>query len=699
MDTTPEVQTYIVVSIAIFLAFAAIIIYLLVNLLSNRVLLNRARAELEEHSSNLERRVNDQTEQLNDSEMRFRQLVENINEVFWIVSPDWNKVIYISPAYEEVWGRTCESLYQQPRSWLEAAAEEDFERVTDEVNKKKGGDFSQAKFPEYRIVKPDGSVRWISAHFFPVRSELGTVDNIVGITEDITERKLAEEALRQSEAQYRSLIEQSNDAIYLIYEDKFVLINKKFTETLGVTPEEARAPGFNFMELVAPQSRPLVEERSRMVERGEQPPKRYEFVALTKDGKEIEVEASVTNVSYRGETAVQGILRDVSERKRLEAQFRQAQKMEAVGRLAGGVAHDFNNLLTVITGNAELARMTLNPDDPLNYDIQEIRKASDRAADLTRQLLAFSRKQTLQPKILNLNRIIENMDKMLRRLIGENIDLLTVPDPDLWKVKVDPGQIEQVIVNLAVNARDAMPEGGNLTVETKNVELDKEFTRNHPSAVPGRHVMLAISDTGCGMNEEVKDRVFEPFFTTKEEGKGTGLGLATVYGIIKQSGGHIWVYSEPGEGTTFKIYFPIVEEGEAEDIIGRTASDFMPKGSESVLVVEDEDNVRMMAVRILKLQGYKVIEARTGGDAYLICQRMAKPVDLVITDVIMPHMGGPELVKLLNELWPELKVLYMSGYTPNAVVHDGILDSSTPYLQKPFRPIELAQKVRGVLDG
>ncbi|MFC2170592.1 ATP-binding protein, partial [Calditrichota bacterium] len=521
---------------------------------------------------------------------------------------------------------------------------------------------------------------------------------VYGIFKDITEHKRAEEALRESEVKFRNIIEQSSDAIYLLFEDRFEIINRRFTEMFGVTKKEALSPEFDFMQLVAPESHDLIRERGMMQKRGEAPPVHYEFTALDKWGNFINVEASVKKIDYRGGSAVQGILRDVSERKVLEEQLRQSQKMEGIGRLAGGVAHDFNNLLTVIMGESDMMAMTLDKLDPLMKDISEIQEATRRAADLTRQLLAFSRKQTLQPNTINLRDTVKSMHKMLVRVIGEDINLQTFSADDLWNVEADPGQIEHVIVNLTVNARDAMPDGGSLTIETENVELDAEYARHHPSVESGPYVMLAVSDTGAGMTPEVQAQIFEPFYTTKEVGKGTGLGLSTVFGIIMQSGGHIWVYSEVGDGTTFKIYLPMIED-EAETYIGKSDADKLPHGTETILLVEDEEKVRRLSCRILNKLGYNVLEAESGSEALKMCEEMDKPVDLVLTDVIMPGIKGSEMVRKLQEIWKEFKVLYMSGYTSNAIVHSGVLDAGTPYLQKPFHPADLAMKVRSILDS
>ncbi|MGH7322281.1 MAG: response regulator [Candidatus Rokuibacteriota bacterium] len=389
---------------------------------------------------------------------------------------------------------------------------------------------------------------------------------------------------------------------------------------------------------------------------------------------------------------------DLTDRKQLEEQLRQSQKMEAIGRLAGGVAHDFNNLLTVITGRSELLRRRLKADDPLVRHVDLIQKIAERAATLTQQLLAFSRKQMLQPKILDLNAVVAGMEKMLRRLIGEDIDLVTTPAPGLGRIQADPGQIEQVILNLAVNARDAMPDGGRLNLETGNVDLDDVFVRHHRGARPGRYVMLAVTDTGAGMDADTQAHLFEPFFTTKGVGKGTGLGLAMVYGIVKQSGGYIVVASEPGRGARFEIYLPRVEGVAASDPGGRVLAE-LPRGHETILLVEDQEEVRDLARDILQMSGYTVLEAHHGGEAREVCARHTGPIHLLLTDVVMPHMSGRELADRLAVDHPGLKVLYMSGYADNAIVHHGVLDSATAFIQKPFSPDDLARKAREVLDA
>ncbi len=395
---------------------------------------------------------------------------------------------------------------------------------------------------------------------------------------------------------------------------------------------------------------------------------------------------------------------DITELKRaeeekavLQEQLRQSQKVEAVGCLAGGIAHDFNNLLTVIKGYSQLSSIELKEGDPLRGNIDEIQNATDRAASLTRQLLAFSRRQVMEMKILDLNTLLRDLEKMLRRVIGEDIEMVIQLAEDLGRVRADVGQIEQVIMNLAVNGRDAMPNGGKLTIETANVELDEFYARSHVDVKPGHYVMFSVSDTGVGMTPEVRERIFEPFFTTKEKGKGTGLGLSTSYGIVKQSEGDIWVYSVQGKGTTFKIYLPRVNEP-LEEIRKEVLKEELPRGNETILIVEDEEEVRKLAGKILERQGYRILEASQGDDALRISERHGGPIGLILVDVIMPGMSCSELAKHLKSPHPKMKVVYMSGYTDNAIVRHGVLEKGVNYIQKPFTMEGLARKVREVLD-
>ncbi|HEX6187539.1 MAG TPA: PAS domain S-box protein [Pyrinomonadaceae bacterium] len=554
-------------------------------------------------------------------------------------------------------------------------------------------------FAGYPLIAED-RLLGVMALFSREALEDDTIDALASIADIVSqgiERQRAEAALRESEERYRDLVENAHDIIYSHdLEGNYTSVNKAGEDITGYTREEALK--LNLNDTVAPEWRDKSKDMLRRKLAGERVTA-YEMELIAKDGRRVAVEVNSKLVYEKGKpVAVQGIARDVTARKQLEEQLRQSQKMEAIGQLAGGVAHDFNNLLTAIIGYSGLALQRMEADSPLKPYIEEIRKAGDRAANLTRQLLAFGRKQILQPLPLNLNDVITDLNKMLRRMIGEDIRLSARLDPDLKKVKADRGQIEQVLMNLVVNARDAMPRGGSLTIETANIQIEEEYAGRHIGVSSGAYVMLAVSDTGTGMDHETEARIFEPFFTTKEKGKGTGLGLSTVYGIVKQSGGNIWVYSEPGHGTTFKIYLPQVDD-QVKTVEAKPEETSIPSGSETVLLVEDEEVVRGLAQRILEDAGYRVITANGGEEAVNWCADHADTIHLLLTDVVMPDTSGKELAERLTSLRPQTKVLFMSGYTDEAIVHHGVLDSNVEFLQKPFTPRALSRKVRQVLDG
>jgi len=517
----------------------------------------------------------------------------------------------------------------------------------------------------------------------------------MGLRAEIAERYRAEEKLRESEERYRDLFENANDLIHSFNEEGRILyVNRAWRNALGYTEEETH--DLNVENVYHPEGRQSFAEQIERLLRGETMDK-AEVILVTKDGRKILGEASLTCKLVEGKPAIiRSIVRDVTEGRHLEDQLRQTAKMEAIGQLAGGVAHDFNNLLTVISGYSQILQEGLGAKER-DY-AAEILKASERAASLTRQLLAFSRRQILAPQVLDLNQIVSNMEKMLTRLIGEHIELVTIQHPNLGRVKADAGQIEQVILNLAVNARDAMPEGGKLTIETSDIDLDEAYTRSHVSVVPGPYVMLAVSDTGVGMDAETMSHIFEPFFTTKEKGKGTGLGLSTVYGIVNQSSGNVWVYSELGRGTTFKVYLPRLQQT-APRLETATSPAISIRGTETVLLVEDEEGVRALVRDTLQAYGYKVLEARGAEHAEAILEKHSDPIHLLLTDVVMPQMSGKELAKRFFPRHPEAGVLYMSGYTDNAIVRHGVLEPGTSFLQKPFMPKTLVKKVREVLDS
>jgi PAS domain S-box-containing protein len=515
--------------------------------------------------------------------------------------------------------------------------------------------------------------------------------------EEIVQRQRIEQQLREREEYFRTLIEQAQDIIAVLDAAGMIqYASPSVSRLLGYAPEELI--GLLLLEMLHPDD---IEPTLRVFAEG---------VATSTGGRLLEMRFRHKDGTYRmleavgryllDDPHVQGVVinaRDVTERKSLEGQLLQAQKMEAVGRLAGGVAHDFNNVLTAILGYTGLLLDGLPTLSPLRPDLEEIRKAAERAAGLTRQLLAFSRKQVLETRVLDLNELVADMDRLLRRLLGEDMDVVTNLDRTLGAVRADPAQLEQVVVNLAVNARDAMPQGGRLLIETRNAELDDSYAREHAPVRPGRYVMLALSDAGTGMTPETMAHVFEPFFTTKEAGRGTGLGLSTVYGIVKQSGGYVWCYSEPEQGTTFKVYLPRVDEP-IERLPVRAAAG-PTHGSETILLVEDESDLRALTRRVLEKHGYRVLEAGTAGAALALTGEHTGPIHLLLADVVLPGASGRMLADELLTRRAELKVLFMSGYTEDAVVRRGVLAANTAFIQKPFSAEGLAAKVREVLDG
>jgi PAS domain S-box-containing protein len=549
---------------------------------------------------------------------------------------------------------------------------------------------------DYRIMRPDGTVRWIHATGKVFCDDAGVPVRKVGTLQDFTERRQMEQALHLTQF----CVDRALVGIFRTGSDgKFLSANDLFCRNLGYTREALYNMyvwdiDSHFQREKWLQHRQELRARDSIT---------FESIHRRKDGSTFPVEITGTYLEFQGESFSFSFVRDITERKRaeeekakLESQLIQAQKMESVGRLAGGVAHDFNNMLGVILGYAELIKSRLPIDDQLLKDVLEIEKAAKHSRDITRQLLAFSRKQMIAPRPLDLNDLVMNTKKTLSRLIGEDIELRFIPGADLWKINFDPSQIDQILINMAVNARDAMFNGGKLTLETANVHLDEAYCRVHLASTPGDYVLLSVSDNGVGMDKEILAHVFEPFFTTKEVGKGTGLGLATVYGIIKQNDGFIYVYSDPGRGASFKIYIPrIMQE---DEISGKTDDSEVVSGSETILLVEDEDLVRGMTAAILERIGYTVLIAETPQKALLFCEKKDMPFDLLITDVVMPEMNGIELRDRIEAIRPGIKVLFMSGYTSNVIGHHGLLENGVHFVQKPFSLKGLARKVREAVE-
>ena len=563
-----------------------------------------------------------------------------------------------------------------------------------------------------RMVRPDG-VEWIAHILGRVVDYAGSQPvRLIGTARDVTRSREAEVALRESEERLTRIVETSAGGITIVDRSgRITFANPAAECILGLTRGEATDRTYDDprwrITAVDGSAFPESELPFVRVMATAEPVHDVEHAIVREDGERVMLSVSAAPLrNAAGDVAgVLASLHDVTERYRVldalrksEEQLRQAQKMEAVGRLAGGVAHDFNNLLTAILGFSDMLLADLGATDARREDVLEIRKAADRATSLTRQLLAFSRQQVLQPRVMDVNTLIRDLERMLRRLIGEDVELATVLEPDMWPVMADGGQLEQVLLNLVVNARDAMPAGGVITIETSNLVVDERVIRAHPFVEPGEFAVLTVSDTGVGMDAKVQARVFEPFFTTKPAGEGTGLGLATVYGIVKQSGGYILLSSEVGRGTTFTILLPRVTRSSqaATRTGGRDAS---PGGSETVLLVEDEEAVRYLARRALQRAGYRVIDARHGHDALALCRTLDAPIDILITDVVMPEMGGRDLAERLATLQPAARVIFMSGYTDDEIIRRGLMARQTSFLQKPFTAAQLLQRVRQVLDG
>jgi nitrogen fixation negative regulator NifL len=598
---------------------------------------------------------------------------------------------YVNPKFTEVTGYTLDEVRGKNPRFLKSGA------TPGDVYRDLWGALTsgQSWHGEVQNRKKDGTLYWDAMWVYPLRDAAGKVTRFLALKEDITERRAAEQAVAESATRTRALMEHAGDGIAVLRADGVVLeANPSMARIVG-RPAEAIV-GHRLREFSPPtaaEAQRLQFEAAVSAGGGEV----IGAVFALPDGKQAIADFSLSMVATGGERVMLAIGRDVTEQRSLEQQLRLAQKMEAVGRLAGGVAHDFNNVLTAIFGYVEMLQEDLPADSGAQEDLEEVRKAAERAAGLTRQLLAFSRQQVLEPVVLSLNDVLQDVEKMLRRVIGEDVELRLNLPPDVGNVRADPGQLQQVIMNLVVNARDAMPRGGTLIVETSSADLTEQYAELHQPVVPGPYVMLAVSDTGTGMTPEVKARVFEPFFTTKERGKGTGLGLSTVYGIVKQSGGYIWAYSELGRGTTFKIYLPAVNA--QADVLPPVGQQGTTTGTETVLVAEDDAILRPLAKGLLEKLGYRVLEAENAAAALGVAERHQGPIHLLVADVVMPGGSGRDLARGLERSRPDTKVLYVSGYTDDAIVQHGMLEPGLNFLQKPFTPAALARKVRGVLDG
>jgi len=644
---------------------------------------------------------------LKQSEARYRSLIETQTEfiVRWL--PDGTHT-FVNDAYCRFFDQPQDAILGT--SLFQRIHETDRDRVRTKILSLSTA--TPTAVDEHRVITSGGLVHWQEWIDRGMFDEDGLLLEIQSVGRDISERRRAEEQLRQSEERYLLLTESIADVIWTMdLDQQITYVSPSVRRLLGYHPDEL--PGVDLSRLLAAGSFPMARDTlleelrfEKEVEAGLSRTRTLDLELLHKNGDPLwcEVKMTLLRDEQRLPKGVLGVARDISSWKdaqealvESEERLRRAQRLEAVGQLAGGIAHDFNNLLTVIIGNVELMARELSPRDELRGQFDEVSKAARRAASLTRQLLAFSRKQMMVPEVLTFNTIVCDMSNMLRRLVGENIELETELEPELDWVKADPSQLELVLVNLAVNARDAMPDGGRLTIETANETLDPSYSDGNYDVIEGPYSMLAVTDTGRGIPTHDQSRIFEPFFTTKDVGKGTGLGLSTVYGIVKQSGGYIWVDSEPNKGTRFRIYLPRIDKAGLQD---RPVAEQMGQtsGTETILLVEDEDGVRALASKILENIGYRVISAANGDQALGILDGMQDPLHLLLTDVIMPGMSGAKLAEEALGARPDLKVLFVSGHSDDVLTHHGELDPETNFLEKPFTPDALANKVRQVLD-
>jgi two-component system cell cycle sensor histidine kinase/response regulator CckA len=625
-------------------------------------------------------------EELKREKQRLQALLEQAPFGMIMIGAD-GAFQYVNPRFTELFGYRLSDV-PSGRDWFRKAHPDPEYRhkvIAMWLDDQTGAEPGERPSRVFTVTCKDGTEKVI--HFRPVK--MAKHQNLI-TCEDITEREKAISALRESEERFRMLSEASEEGIAI--HDRGVILdgNEALARMFGY--ELSEMIGMNAQQCATPESWQTI---LKHIASGYDKP--YEGVGVKKDGSTFPCQLVGKPFQFQGQTLRVAAFRDITELKRLEEQLRQAAKMEAIGRLAGGIAHDFNNLLTAVLGYSNILLQEFEEGTAQHNRLLQMTRAAELAAGLTRQLLAFSRKQVLDVKVLDLNKVISDLHMMLQRLIREDIQLVTVLEPSLGKIKVDPGQLEQIIINLVVNARDAMPGGGKLTIETENVNLDENYARSHSEVDAGAYVMVAVSDTGLGMDSETVSRIFDPFFTTKEKGVGTGLGLSTVYGIVKQHRGHVTVYSEPGHGTTFKIYLPQVQQA-SDDAGRRSSSREERRGDETILVVEDEEYVRNLVCEALTMLGYSLLCAADPKEAVALCRAYKGPIHLLLTDVILPHMDGKSLFQKMVSYRPGLKVLYVSGYTENFIVQHGVLDEGVQFMHKPFDIDSLAGKVRAVLD-
>lgn len=660
-------------------------IYLAVGIAG--IFLSQSEREVRQRIEVAQHELRDNVTRLEREQGRYRAAVQALGEI--VIINDMHGQITSNVNWEEINGQTYEQA-TAGNGWTNLIHPEDLPKVTEAWQT--GLAARDVVNAEFRMRRADGQWRLIKSRAVPVGERRSEATEWVAVLKDVTERRQVDHLLG-------SVLDNALDVIVSAdSEGTIEAFNRAGEKLFGYPASEVIG---RKMTMLIPDTK-ATEENAALpwylnAMRGQVHTLERQIVGRRKDGARLPLEVAFASFELNNRQHYTGILRDLTERNALEAQLRQSQKMEAFGQLAGGVAHDFNNLLTIIIGCSDMLVPMVEGDAVSRELVMDVRTAGDRAAALTRQLLAFSRRQLLEPKIVNLNETVADVEKMLRRLIGEDVALASNLDPALQPVRVDKGQIEQVLVNLAVNARDAMPRGGKLTIETRNVVWTEEYCRVHLGYMPGRYVMISMTDTGVGMPPEVKRRIFEPFFTTKGAGKGTGLGLATVFGIVRQSGGQVSVYSEVDVGTSLQVYLPAIEQ-QSESEQARESTEALRMGSETVLVVEDEEAVRKIAKLALESHGYTVLEASSGPAAIALVEKYPKTIHMIVSDVVMPGMSGRELSVALRKMRSDFRLLFISGYTDDAVVRHGIVKADEAFLQKPFSPNSLARKVREVLD-
>jgi PAS domain S-box-containing protein len=657
----------------------------------------RSRMELDELKDTYADLLREKEKALRASEENYRTIFDNTGTAMLLIEEDMT----ISMANEE-FIRNCgysQSEVIGRMKWTQLVPSTEIARMSKQHRLRRNHIEEALPSYEFCYKSKTGILRYalLNIQLIP-----GTKKSVASLV-DITARRQAEKSLKNSEEKFRTLADATSLAIMMHQGDKWIYANRAATEISGYSEEELYS--MPFWGFVHPEDQGLIKQTGRKRQVGEIVPGAYEFRIITKSGEQKWVSLTGKRISYEDHPTALISVTDITERitsekekDKLESQLQQAQKMESIGRLAGGVAHDFNNMLSVIIGHTEIALMDMDKTNPVHSNIIEIRKAADRSADLTKQLLAFARKQTISPRILDLNDTMTGMLNMIRRLIGEDIQLKWQPGADLWPVSMDPSQIDQIIANLCVNARDAISGVGKMTIETENITIDEDYSASHAGFIQGEYARIAVSDNGCGMKKNTLDHIFEPFFTTKGVNEGTGLGMAMVYGIVKQNNGFINAYSEPDQGTTITIYLPRYT-GESEPKQATDKQETVLCGQQTILLVEDEPSILEITTIILKMQGYTVLSAGSPGKALNLAGKYAGEINLLLTDVVMPEMNGRALAEILLSLNPKLKCLFMSGYTANVIAHHGVLDEGVHFIQKPFSTKDLSLKIKEALEG